>query len=181
MGTQSKPPKESQVKLSNILNNDVLICFGKALFQLMNNDSNLLVRRVKEEAINHRLAVYLENIIKSNNDNSHISVDVEYNKNYDKRKEITYPDGTKVYFRPDILVHQRGDNYNNKLAIECKIDYMDKKTIEKLKGMKREPYFYDNSIGIVYRPQIPNVFLYIASDTAITKHTVPKSEFKLYE
>jgi hypothetical protein len=167
------------MNLNYILDNDFLICAARAIRTLFVNDRELIVRRVKEEAINHRLAVYMEREL--NTKYSWLSVDVEYNKNYAEVKNIIGPDGNKVFIRPDILVHERGNNYNNKLAVECKLDYMDNNTKYKLMGLKNKPYNYNNSIGIIYKPESQYTYLYIASIDNIERYKIMKTDFDNFD
>lgn len=73
-------------------------------------------RNIHEQALSHRLTVYLEN---SNKFKGYI-VDCEYNRRGADRKTID-----NKGFRPDIIVHERGNNNKNLLYIECKQPYSD--------------------------------------------------------
>lgn len=110
--------------------------FKKALIDFINNEEYLYSNNASERAIAHRLALYLQHHF------SEYHVDCEYNLNllnYDTlRKEIplTIPeaeffnkkitdidldrDGIAVSVYPDIIVHERGNNSNNKIIIEIK-------------------------------------------------------------
>ncbi len=67
-----------------------------AINSLLDRDADLLKRDVREEAISHRLAVYLEPLFPDYN------VDAEYNKHGDDPKY--YSKSKRGGFRPDILV-----------------------------------------------------------------------------
>jgi len=144
---------------------------------MLETDGELVKRRVKEESLNHRLAVYIENFVKRSCAYSYLSVDIEYNKNYSQEKAIEGPDGDKQFIRPDILVHERNTNFNNKIAIECKLDYMNNHTKRKLTELKKKPYSYEHCIGIVYKPEMSYLFVYIATEVEVTKHVISKSDF----
>ena len=112
------------------------------------NDYNLIINSVHEQAIAYKIAHKLENFLQNKNNSPHnnisndkLSLDVEYSKtfNVNKNKSIVKTcdqnsdsnscencilkndicDGEK-YFRPDIILHQRGNNSENILIIECK-------------------------------------------------------------
>jgi hypothetical protein len=148
----------------------------KCLFE---NEERIIFRKVKEEAINHRFAVYLENNIRNNFQYSFLNVDLEYNKNYDMDKEIIGTDGEIHKIRPDILMHLREDNYNNKIAFECKIGCLSIKDKHKLLMLKNNPYNYENCIGIVYKPDRDYFFIYHVEDDRIIKSKKKKKEFSL--
>jgi len=85
-------------------------------FMKEENDIFLLEKDVGERAISHRLGLYLQSEFREMN------VDCEYNrkgskidpKRFDPKKIKSRP----VY--PDIIVHRRGDDSNNILAVEVK-------------------------------------------------------------
>lgn len=105
------------------------------------NDKKLLELKAHEQAVSHRIAVYLECLLKGYN------IDCEYNKHGDLSKKIDV-DLQKIdikdlegcpctackkilkkeasseieerFFRPDILVHTRNTDENNYIAIEIK-------------------------------------------------------------
>lgn len=62
-----------------------------ALHDLLNHDSMILNLKLKEECINHRFAIYIENIFKNTSNHEfldRLSFDIEYNKSYFDEKEI---------------------------------------------------------------------------------------------
>lgn len=96
-----------------------------ALENLYKNDVYLIKENVHEQAISHHLAKYIEETIRdygSSLDNElnfiDIKVDCEFNRDIGglKRTRNRY----KYSDRPDIIVHKRGDNRNNKFVIELK-------------------------------------------------------------
>lgn len=126
----------------NELREKVLSCINL----LFERDSYLLINNLNEKTIAHRLAVYLENDFKG------FDIDCEYNgyvtahnnrkyikilkekaielgiskDNNNNNRDIV----TRKIF-PDIIVHKRGDNFNNLLIIEIK------------KSTSNEPYEWD--------------------------------------
>lgn len=91
-----------------------------AVQRLLRDDYFLLEYDVHEQAIAHRIAVYLEPVFSENH------VDCEYNNDLDSetgRKRVRYPDRTEDSdVRPDIVVHHRGLNGRNHniLVVELK-------------------------------------------------------------
>ncbi len=92
-----------------------------ALADFINLDIYLLQRDVNERSITHKLAEHLQRQFPEWN------VDCEYNRDMDnpkrlriKKIEITSDDTEGRTTYPDIIVHKRGNNDNNKLVIEVK-------------------------------------------------------------
>jgi hypothetical protein len=150
-----------------------------ALKCLFKKEERLIIRKIKEEAINHRFAVYLENGILQNSNFAFLNIDLEYNKNYDKDKEVIGTDGITYKIRPDILIHLREDNYNNKIALECKINCLSVKDQQKLLILKKPPYNYENCIGIVYKPSRDYFFIYHVEDNQLIKEKKKKESCNL--
>ena len=141
-----------------------------SLKSLYKFDKILLDRSIKEECINHRFAIYLENHFKNNN--KIFSVDVEYNRNVTSRELIyseIFPNDRKVFNKkiilsdienykeviPDIIIHERGSNRNNYLCIEAKKVYnrtTEERDIEKLIGLLNEPFNYKFACLVEYLP-----------------------------
>ena len=90
----------------------------EAIRALYEKDSALFRRDVHEVAISHRLAIYLEQILKEKKLLGDCSVDIEYNRNLYGGKYLS-----KENERPDILVHKRGNHERNLLIIEIKKEY----------------------------------------------------------
>jgi hypothetical protein len=108
----------------------------KALNHLLENDDYLFDHSLNERAIAHKLAVYLHGVFPS------WHVDCEYNREGDVVKKIPLSDACKKLLRrtgavsPDIIIHKRGPNGPNLLAIEIKkVGQAGKKCdLEKLQG-----------------------------------------------
>ena len=94
-----------------------------------------------ERTITHKLANYYEKLFRG------WDVDCEYNKSIDAGKIILDERGKRCSILPDIIVHRRGDNRSNLVAIELKKTTNDdkdgrKKDIDKLSELVKEPYNY---------------------------------------
>lgn len=113
---------------------------------LYENDNYLITNSVHEQSISHRIAYYLENLLRNYYwfVKDGYSVDVEYNKNLDEPKRVytKCSDCKKLecclktssynindyesLCRPDIIIHKRGHNgisqndFNNLIVIEIK-------------------------------------------------------------
>jgi hypothetical protein len=100
------------------LDYEVQNSFGLAVDRLMANDGDLLLRNVSERAIASRLAMYLTELFPS------YDLDVEYDRHGLEVKRLHLPadchGGGIRRVIPDIVVHIRGDNDHNLLAVEIK-------------------------------------------------------------
>ena len=102
----------------------------------LSENPSLLDFKVKahEQAMSHRIAVYLERRVVG------LTVDCEYNKHLDGEKELMMEGDRykncncrvcrnrkpkknareEIHFRPDIIVHKRGNNSQNCIVMEIK-------------------------------------------------------------
>jgi hypothetical protein len=117
-------------------------------------DAYLLENDLRKEAISHRLAFYLEEILRRDQVLSleKFSVDCEYNSGagYQRKYlQIKWPKGSQSqlrkrdqHVRPDIIVHQRGRDHEhvNLLVIEVKKSSTISQTAEKFAVLKCEAY-----------------------------------------
>ena len=83
--------------------------FKAALSKLHDRDLNLLAMGAHEQAICHRLGVYLDAM-------TDLNVDCEYNRDMMHAKRLK--GGNR--FRPDIIIHRRLSNDENLLVVEAK-------------------------------------------------------------
>ncbi len=111
-----------------------------AINLFIQNDTELLNLRVYELAVSHRIAVYLEKIF----DDKGLNFDCEYDKRFDLKK----PGPDDKPMRPDILVHTRNSQDNNKLAIEIKKQHVFRRDIEKLKMLTNQDGIYKYALGV---------------------------------
>lgn len=144
----------------DILKNRIQSAVNLFLF----NDYDLLDLKAHEQAISHRIAVYLEPLFKGYN------VDCEYNKHLheSKRLDLTVinledfcscgcdaceaivknqvPD--KKLFRPDILVHARNIDEKNQIAIEIKKNKVCDFDLMKLSALTNQYGNYKYELGV---------------------------------
>ena len=91
-----------------------------ALSRVTSEDKYLLEHDLGERCLAHRFALHLAAVF------SEWDVDCEYNRNGDRLKEIPLSDECRQLLRktdrvvPDIIVHKRGPEGPNLLAIEIK-------------------------------------------------------------
>lgn len=87
-----------------------------AISKLLNDDQEIIYDyKVKEEAISHRLGCYLRDEFEQQICFLGCKVDCEYNK-FGEDEKTAY--GKRI--RPDIIIHKRGNQNTNILAIEIK-------------------------------------------------------------
>ena len=133
-----------------------------AITELISNDSEILHsgRNLGEMAINHRLAVYIENNLEEFYTQKYF-VDIEYDRNYAQPKLLII-DGVESPRRPDILVHTRTDNsvsVQHLLVIEAKKKFRNKDFLLDTKKVKAFMRYYDYQFGmtVLYRYRRSNV------------------------
>jgi hypothetical protein len=106
-------------------------------------DSDLFKRGNYEVTISTKLAQYL--FIEFKN----FDVDCEYNKHVDGEK---YSTELNKNIRPDIIIHERGNDSNNLLCIEIKKENKSKKRgdkdFSKLKSLTKQDGKYKYQLGV---------------------------------
>ena len=137
-----------------------------ALKFFINKDANLLKLDVREEAISHRLAFYLEQTFSrlkydlslDVEEIESITVDCEYDKHSDAPKTLQdiiqkYPKKKTNVIRPDIVLHKRNSG-TNLIVIEIKKEKSKDKDKEyakdKVKAFVESSYAYQLGIYIVF-------------------------------
>lgn len=120
--------------------------FIEALAKLYREDYSLIERKCSERSIVFRLGLYLANSLIT----SGLTVDCEYNRNGEEPKSLI----GKRFTYPDIIVHSRGDNENNRLVVEVKTPNDTdtehfRKDREKLIGFTQElSYVYEQGVHV---------------------------------
>ncbi len=114
---------------------------------IVSNIEQDLNRKLHEITINHRLAYYIENIIKEIAELKEYNVDIEYNRFYNGRKELNI--GAQVIIaRPDIIIHSRTNQAihpQHYLVIEAKKAAITQDDIDKIKG-----FISDNNYNYLF-------------------------------
>lgn len=152
----SSEPPAIATELSELINH-----IKEAVTLFLAESPSLLDFDIHEQAISHRIAVYLEQRLPDSN------VDCEYNKNLHEFKQLMGGGGKysgctccacsrrsslgttteKRHFRPDILVHRRGNNTKNLIAIEIKKKETCLFDQEKLKVLTSSAGVYGYKVG----------------------------------
>ncbi len=105
------------MKLSPEKINELKRLVTQALDKLYQKDFELIKKSVGERSIAFRLGVIMECLKNDNTDFKGYDLDTEYNKNKDEfKKTPSKPNGAM----PDLILHKRGNNWNNLLIIEVK-------------------------------------------------------------
>jgi ABC-type branched-subunit amino acid transport system substrate-binding protein len=135
--------------------NELHKCIFQALRMLIEADEDLIRTQPKEECINHKLAQYLETVLKKRNLLGTCSVDIEYNKYKADAKKIA--NGRNI--RPDIIAHERkSGNASNLIVIEAKKNYDNSGDRQKVKElMDSQDYQYSAGAVISYFPRKPYI------------------------
>lgn len=121
----------------------ISVFVARALERLLRSDGALLERDVNEQAVAHHLANYIYEEI-----GDVFDVDVEYNRHFNEKKVILLGDRSAVV-RPDIVVHERGSDENNVVAIEVKKFGADlERDREKLIALKQQ-YHYKHAAHVL--------------------------------
>lgn len=151
------------------LRESVISAFSK----LKNNDGYLFdcpiednfeyePRKLHEVCINHRLAVYLEEMIlpvlKENN--KKYFIDIEFNRERINKKNLKIGDKEETV-RPDIIIHNRksGAEKANFLIVECKKRGADSTAraydrTKILEFMENEKYKYSFGLQVIYNKDL---------------------------
>jgi hypothetical protein len=111
-----------------------------AVQSFIDNDLGLLLLKVYEPSVSHRIAFYLERDFF----NQDFHVDCEYDKRFDLEK----PGPDEKPMRPDIVVHTRNQRANNQIVIEVKKTRSSRHDIEKLKILTRNTGLYKYCLGV---------------------------------
>ena len=146
-----------------------------SLQELYQVDADIINRELKEECINHRFAVALENQLKVKKQQVTYDVDVEYNGNYTgqddedvlnkKLIDLTMDGGfrkSRIY--PDIIIHKRKSNEFNLLCIEAKKRYSNSKLRRdkfKVRGLLEAPFNYRFGCVVEYLPNLNHYQVYL--------------------
>lgn len=158
----------------------IRIILRTSLTKLVVWDLDLIERKVHEKAINHRLAIYLEDVLRIYGWPYH--VDIEYNKNGDNPKGYTRGDGTPANAIPDIIVHRRQHNDENLLFFEIKKLESKPLDIEKTTAFLAQNYDYKFACLINYWPDEDHIDIQLKQfNQADKKYQFNKANFELTE
>ena len=130
----------------------ILSSLKKSVDLFYENDNYLIKNSIHEQDLSHRIAYYLEKLLRNHNwfIKSRYSIDVEYNRNLDNPK-IFYNNcsNKEVECRPDIIIHKRGNYEFNLLVIEIKKNKDNSPNdFFKLRALTNEQLEYKYKLGI---------------------------------
>jgi hypothetical protein len=131
-----------------------------SLSDLLEQDRHLMDNNLKEENINHRFAVHLETNLHKLNTRIKYHVDVEYDKKIDAKKTMTV-DNIDFIVRPDVLIHKRGQNQYNLLAVEAKKKSISLRDEQKMRGFLSYDYNYQFGLLLTYGIPKSNYIRYV--------------------
>lgn len=99
------------------MNERIECILKKACKKIYKEDRYLINNRVSERAIVFRLGIYIQRLMSRDTELKFYNLDNEYNRNGQDSKRIPgFENGTL----PDLIIHKRGSNKDNKVIIECK-------------------------------------------------------------
>ena len=125
--------------------NNLKTLLQKSIDKAYNEEPSLFDKIGVEQAIVFRIGVYLHELLKKSSSLSSLHIDCEYNKLGDDPEAINYK---KI--RPDIIVHERGKQDKNILAVEFK-GYWNKdskRDIEKLIALTNQEGGFRYKLGV---------------------------------
>ena len=130
----------------------ILALLNQSIDLLYENDHFLIKNGVHEQDISHRIAYYLENLLRSHDwfVKSRYSIDVEYNRNLNNTKKFYDNCSNKeIKCRPDIIIHERGVHKFNLIVIEIKKgENYSENDFSKLCALTNEQLNYKYKLGI---------------------------------
>lgn len=149
----------------------------KALEELYEKDGELLEIRANERSITFQLGIYLDELFRKEG----LIVDSEYNRKEDRPKALV----GKKYTYPDLIVHKRKIQENNRMVLEikskAKYDVGFKHDEEKLKAFTKteeEPYKYKIGAHIFITSKVCDIAWYKEGKVEkIDFYTINDNEF----
>ncbi|MBQ9313686.1 MAG: hypothetical protein IJ220_01605 [Clostridia bacterium] len=137
---------------------EIMKIVNSTLDLLYKNEKYLFENDVSERNLVFHFSRYFCLLLEKNNKYKEYSVDCEYNRNsFNERKykELIY-EKKKHKINPDFILHERGSNNNNILAIEFKKNSNNNNSqinrdYWKLKGLTNELGVYKYKLGLFIR------------------------------
>lgn len=134
---------EEQQNLAQIIEHAVANVYRENRFLLRFNTQEL---KGLEQAFAFRVGIYLYELLKTT-EYRNLDLDSEYNKSIGASKMLEeFENG----IRPDLILHERGTQSNNKFAIEFKGHWqkVNHKDIRKLVGLTSDAGDYNYQLGV---------------------------------
>jgi hypothetical protein len=139
----------------------------------------LLNRELHETAINHRLAVYLEQGFLETKITEY-NFDIEYNRNFSDPQKVKIGK-IRIPVRPDILIHKRmrtNESSPHLLVIEAKKHKILEHDINKIIGFMTAPqylYEFGLTVSYAYYPRKVDAIFYFKENTKINTELIEVS------
>lgn len=134
---------------------ELIVLISGALDSLYKNEAYLIEQEVHERSLVFRFGLYFHKCLEESPKFSKFDLDIEYNrdlvssKNKDPKRTQDHPKG----IFPDLILHKRGNNYNNILVLEFKTNWNENPSddVKKLKELTspNQKYHYNLGISIV--------------------------------
>ena len=141
------------------LSKNLIELVEKALDKVYQEQKYLIENRVHERSIVFWFGIYFYELLK-NSEFKDYDLDFEYNRNFDDVKRTKHS-VNGIY--PDIILHKRGSNKHNLLAIEFKTWWSDRdkfnKDIEKLQDLinSNGKYRYKHTLFVILEKDKPSI------------------------
>jgi len=126
---------------------ELITIVNYALDTLYENDAELIQQKVHERSIVFRFGLYFNDLLKKSQDFKKYDLDFDYNRSIeDTKRTRSRPEG--IY--PDLILHKRGSNDRNVLALEFKTHWNSDSSddIDKLKELTSSDQQYRFQLGI---------------------------------
>lgn len=125
-------------------NKELKFIVEEALNMLYEYDYHLIENKLHEQCMVFRFGLYFHKLIQKTI-YADFDLDLEYNKNINNSK---YTKHNSNGIRPDLILHERGNNENNILILEFKkTERSRKKDINKLEDLTSITQGYKYSLG----------------------------------
>ncbi len=149
-------------KLTNLLTESIEILYEK--------DQHLIDLGGMEQACVARIIIYMSELIKVADSRfselQEYDLDCEYNKHVKGAKKILSDNGSEILIRPDLVLHKRGDDHSNLMAVEFKMwsntkNSNDRKKLESLtKSAGYGGYGYEIGFSVKIGKECPHTSIY---------------------
>ncbi|MFE1591734.1 hypothetical protein [Nocardia sp. NPDC058705] len=125
---------------------DVYRHLYSAVLALYRDDRELIDSNVHEQTLGSRIGLRLANSVER--PGSRLRVDPEYNRKGTRPKMIC--GNGLVGERPDLVIHVRGTNESNLLAVEIKKSAKDiQDDLQKLRRLQSDPFNYHDTVLLI--------------------------------
>lgn len=153
---------------------NILSIIKMAIYRLYNEDYYLIKYNLCERCLAFKFGMYIQESINKNSLFNNYNFDSEYNKNINDVKRL--PKNQNGTY-PDFVIHQRGNNNQNLLVIECKKskNHRTEKDIQKIQQFIDSHGIYNYKYGMLI------IFYLNKAKIKIFEHnSIEELEVKIY-